>query len=83
MALFHIYALQPILGREALTRVGLFFVFNGMATVAEGAVWGRKKHWLRAILAWAFETSIATWAASGMNIPNGLSRITWREICEG
>jgi len=43
MALFHIYALQPILSKEALTRVGIFFFVNGVATVAEGAVWGKKK----------------------------------------
>jgi len=81
MALFHIYALQPILGREGLTRIGVFFVLNGVATVIEAAVWGKKRHWLRTVLGWAFETSISTWTASGIDFPNGLSKIPWREIC--
>jgi hypothetical protein len=81
MALFHMYALAPILTRSALIRIGLFFLFNGIATVTEAAIWGHKRHWLKTGLAWAFETSISTWTAAGINIPNGLSKIPWREIC--
>lgn len=44
MAAFHIYALSPILNREGLTRIGVFFMLNGVATVSEGAIWGHKKH---------------------------------------
>jgi hypothetical protein len=82
MAVFHIYALYPILSHEALVRIGVFFFLNGVATVSEAAIWGHKKHWLKTTLAWIFETTLASWAASGMNIPNGLSRILWREICD-
>jgi hypothetical protein len=81
MALFHMYALAPILTRSALIRIGMFFFLNGIATVTEAAIWGHKKHWLKTVLAWAFETSISSWTAAGMNIPNGLSKIPWREIC--
>ncbi|KAH6675664.1 hypothetical protein B0J14DRAFT_477811 [Halenospora varia] len=83
MAVFHIYALSPLFGDEALTRVGIFFLVNGIATVAEALVWGRQKHWLKTAMAWAFETALATWTAHGLNIPNGLSKIPWAEVCNG
>jgi hypothetical protein len=82
MAVFHVYALLPILNNQALARIGVFFFLNGIATVAEAAIWGHKKHWTKATLAWIFETLLASWTASGMNIPNGLSKIPWREICD-
>jgi hypothetical protein len=82
MAAFHMYALAPILSKEALIRIGLFFIINGVATVSEAFVWGRKKHWVKTVLAWMFETSISTWTAAGIDIPNGLSKIPWRQICE-
>jgi hypothetical protein len=82
MAIFHIYALWPILNYEALTRIGVFFMLNGVATVSEAAVWGRNKHWLKTALAWICETLLASWAASGLNIPKGLSRIPWRALCD-
>jgi hypothetical protein len=82
MALFHVYALRPMLHKEALIRVGLFFLLNGIATVIEAMIWGKKRHWLKTILAWVFETGIATWVASGLNVPNGLSRIPWKQMCD-
>ncbi|KAI9819606.1 MAG: hypothetical protein M1827_007056 [Pycnora praestabilis] len=81
MAIFHIYALAPILPRSSLVRIGQFFFLNGVAMVGEAAVWGRKKHWLRRILAWTFELALATWTAEAAHIPNGLSRIPWADIC--
>lgn len=81
MAVFHVYALSPILTNQALQRIGLFFFLNGIATVSEAMVWGHKKHWMKAILAWGFETALASWTASGINIPNGLSTINWGAAC--
>jgi hypothetical protein len=52
MAIFHIYALYPILNREALMHIGVFFMLNGVATVGEAAIWGHKRHWLKAAMAW-------------------------------
>jgi hypothetical protein len=81
MAIFHAYALAPILNRQELTRICAFFIFNGLATVSEAALWGKKKHWVKAILAWIFEISISTWTARGLTVPNGLSKIPWKDIC--
>jgi hypothetical protein len=81
MAIFHIYALSPILPRDSLVRIGLFFFINGIATCTEAAIWGRKRHWLKAVLAWSFEIVLATWTAEAARIPNGLSRIPWRSMC--
>lgn len=76
------YALQPILDQEGTIRVGLFFFLNGVATVVETMIWGNKKHWLKTLLSWVFETCVATWAISGMSIPHGLWSIRWEEICD-
>ncbi|KAH8602781.1 hypothetical protein B0O99DRAFT_604297 [Bisporella sp. PMI_857] len=83
MAIFHVYALSPLLNKECLNRIGVFFLLNGVATISEAAFWGHRKHWLKTTMAWMFETSIATWVANGLNFPNGLSKIPWREICDG
>lgn len=82
MAIFHAYALAPILSKPEITRICLFFLLNGIATVAEAAVWGKKRHWVKALLAWIFETAVSSWTAAGMNFPNGLSKIPWRDICD-
>ncbi|KAG9242134.1 hypothetical protein BJ878DRAFT_536092 [Calycina marina] len=82
MAIFHMFALRPILSNVALVRVGVFFFLNGVATVAKVAVWGKRKYWMKAVLAWVFEMSMATWAASGIEFPNGLSKIPWREFSD-
>jgi hypothetical protein len=82
MGIFHIYALSPLLPSDALNKIGLFFFFNGIATVAEAMIWGHKKHWARAALAWIFETVVSTWTVNGIYIPNGLSSIPWTEVCK-
>jgi len=82
MAIFHIYAMSPILSREAEIRIGIFFFLNGIGTVMEAAIWGHKRHWLKTTLAWIFETTLASWTAAGLNIPSGLSRIPWKNICD-
>lgn len=81
MAVFHMYVLAPILPMSSLLRIGAFFLLNGVGTVAETMVWGTRRHWLKAVLAWTFETALATWTAEGVHIPNGLSKIPWKEMC--
>lgn len=81
MAAFHMYALAAILPPRSLVRIGLFFVLNGVGTVTEAMIWGKRKHWLKTVLAWTFETLLATWTAQAAHIPNGLSKIPWRDMC--
>ncbi|KAI9848955.1 MAG: hypothetical protein M1837_005844 [Sclerophora amabilis] len=81
MAIFHIYALQPILPRSSLRRIGLFFLYNGIATVGEAAVWGRKKHWTKTLIAWTFETCLAAWTVQAAYIPRGLDNVPWKDFC--
>ena len=81
MAIFHIYAVAPILPWSSLVRIGLFFFLNGVGTVVEAMIWGKRKHWLKALLAWSFEIALATWTAKAAHIPNGLSHIPWKEVC--
>lgn len=40
MGVFHVVACHPVVLAEGLKRMGLFFVSNGILTVAEVAVWG-------------------------------------------
>lgn len=82
MAIFHVYALSPILSYPELQRIGLFFIINGLGTVVEAMVWQHKKHWLRALMAWVFELSVSSWTAAGVGIPQGLGRIPLRDMCE-
>jgi len=69
MAIFHMYVMYPMLGTSTLVRVGLFFFLNGVATIAEAIIWGREKHWMKSILAWTFEITLATWTANSMAMP--------------
>ncbi|KAI9838593.1 MAG: hypothetical protein M1819_004906 [Sarea resinae] len=82
MAVFHTYALTPILPRESLLRIAAFFLINGVATVVEAFLWGWRKHWVRALLAWTFETALATWTAEAARIPHGLRNIPWKDMCD-
>ncbi len=61
MGLLHVYSAYSVMSADGLWRFMLFFLGNGIAVVVEGAIWGRKKGWARAILAWAFEATIASW----------------------
>lgn len=82
MAIFHVYALSPIMDTAGLQRVGIFFLMNGVATVSEALIWGHRKHWLKTALAWGFELALSSWTAEAASIPNGLSRIRWMELCD-
>lgn len=81
MAVFHVYALVPLIPRKGLIRIGLFFFLNGIGTVIEAMIWGKRRHWMKAVLAWTFETILATWTAQAAHIPNGLSKIPWKDMC--
>lgn len=81
MGVFHVLGLVPLLPSQALWRVGMFFFLNGVATIAEVAVWGKRKHSARAVLAWVFEAGLASWTASKCQIPRGFGGIKWRELC--
>jgi Membrane bound O-acyl transferase family len=83
MAIFHVAVLIPLLPIDGLLRVGLFFLLNGVGTVVEAAIWGKRKHWLKAMMAWTFEVLLATWTAQTAQIPNGFSQIPWWDICGG
>ena len=82
MAVFHMYTLQPVLPAGNIWRIGAFFVLNGVATMVEGAIWGRKRHWVKAVLAWGFELGLATWTVQTAHIPKGLGQIPWLDMCE-
>lgn len=82
MAIFHVYALSPMINSEGLMRIGMFFLLNGVAAVAEAMIWGHKRHWLKTVFAWSFEVAIASWTAQAVRIPNGLSKIPWHEMCD-
>jgi hypothetical protein len=81
MAMFHVYGLWPLLSGPALLRIGAFFVLNGVGTVVEEAIWGRRMHWVKTVLAWTFELAVASWTAEGLNIPEGLAGIDLTALC--
>jgi hypothetical protein len=82
MGFFHVYGLSPLLPMDALIRVSVFFVLNGVGTVIEKAIWGRRKHWGKTLLAWVFELAIASWTVEGLSVPNGLRNIAWSNVCD-
>lgn len=75
MAVFHMYCFYPVLDQRAVNRIGLFFFLNGIATIAESAIWGKKRHWAKAALAWTFQIILATWVASSLNLPSNTLKI--------
>lgn len=81
MAIFHMHALAPLLSYEGLKRIGLFFVGNGVLTVVEVIVWGRRKHWARAAAAWIIQTAFASWVVMAIPFAHGLMELNWKEIC--
>ncbi|CAI6271950.1 unnamed protein product [Periconia digitata] len=81
MSLFHMYALAPILSAEGQKRIGIFFLANGVCTVAETAVWGKKRDWRRAVLAWMIELGLASWTIVECEIADGLLSADWKGLC--
>ncbi|ORY09427.1 hypothetical protein BCR34DRAFT_487338 [Clohesyomyces aquaticus] len=83
MAAFHVYALAPLLSDEGRRRIAVFFVANGIATVTETAVWGKKRHWARALLGWGFELALASWTVQAVEVAEGVLGNDWRGLCKG
>ncbi|KAF2799135.1 hypothetical protein K505DRAFT_321387 [Melanomma pulvis-pyrius CBS 109.77] len=83
MAAFHVYALAPLLSLEGRKRIGVFFVGNGVLTVLESVVWGRRRHWLRAGMAWGVELALASWTVGAAEVADGVLAVDWRALCVG
>lgn len=83
MGFFHVYALLPLLSAEGLRRILVFFAGNGLLTVLEFAVWGKRKHWLKAAMAWGVEIAFASRTVQGMGFPDGLRNLRWSQVCGG
>jgi hypothetical protein len=81
MGVFHMYAMRPILSEEGQRRICLFFVANGVFTVIEVAVWGKKRDWRRAISAWIIELGLASWTVAECEVADGLLHADWRGLC--
>ncbi|KAF3921978.1 hypothetical protein ABW20_dc0104213 [Dactylellina cionopaga] len=83
MGVFHAYVGWPVMKDvvEGWTKVLGFFVMNGVATVFEDGVWGKRKHWVRAILAWGVEIALASWAVSGVEFPYELWLVHDPKFC--
>ncbi|KAF2739274.1 hypothetical protein EJ04DRAFT_508978 [Polyplosphaeria fusca] len=81
MAIFHVYALQPMLTEEGEWRIGMFFILNGVFTVIEVAIWGKKRHWFRAVMAWAIELSLSSWAVAAVDVADGVLEADWKDLC--
>ncbi|KAJ6261009.1 hypothetical protein Dda_3674 [Drechslerella dactyloides] len=77
MGVFHAYIGWAVM-RDSVYGWGVvvgFFVMNGIATVLESVLWGRRRSWVRAVLAWGFEIALASWAMSGVEFPRELWRV--------
>ena len=83
MGVWHTWSLQPLVSPEAQLRILLFFVLNGVGTIADNAVWGpsRNDNMLRRTFSWAWCAFLAQWTASACAIPNGIHQIQWSQIC--
>lgn len=81
MSLFHTHAMAPILTAEGQRRIGFFFLANGVCTVAETAVWGKKKDWRRAVSAWVIELGLASWTVAECDVADGLLHADWKGLC--
>jgi hypothetical protein len=81
MAVFHAEVMSPLLPPEGKRRIGLFFVLNGIFTVIEVAVWGKRRDWRRALMAWIIELSLASWAVQTAQVADGLLNADWRGLC--
>lgn len=82
MGCFHVFGLAPLLPLDALLRILAFFLLNGVGAVIESALWGKRSHWGKTLLAWTFELAIASWTVEGLSVPRGLRELRWGSICD-
>ncbi|KAF1959299.1 hypothetical protein CC80DRAFT_523979 [Byssothecium circinans] len=81
MAVFHMYSMTPVLSDEGRRRVGWFFVANGVATVVEVAVWGKRRCWVRGAFAWGVQLGLASWTVARAEVADGVLGADWRGLC--
>lgn len=81
MSVFHMYALSSLLSKEGRRRIGVFFLVNGILVVVEVWVWGKRRDWRRAVIAWALELALASWTVSAADVADGVLNADWRGLC--
>lgn len=81
MAIFHVWSFVPYLRPKGLFRVGLFFLANGVGSVADYWIWGNRNTTLRVIANWMFEVFWSQYTVRECDVPDGILAIDYRNIC--
>lgn len=81
MAIFHVWALAPYVKPEGLVRVAVFFFANGVGSILDYWLWGKKITPERVIINWAYEIFWSQWTVAKCDIPDGLMAIDFRNLC--
>src|SRR5579862_591120 len=81
MATFHVWAFAPYLRPKGLFRVGLFFMANGLGSVADYGVWKTNSTPLRVVVNWIFELFWAQYTVRECDIPDGILAVDFSKIC--
>jgi hypothetical protein len=81
MAGFHVWALVPYVKPEGLVRVAVFFLANGVGSIADFWMWGNRNTPERVIINWLYEIYWSQYAVAKCDIPDGLMAIDFRRIC--
>jgi hypothetical protein len=81
MAIFHVWSLAPYVRPEGLVRVALFFLANGVGSLADYWMWGKRNTPERVIINWMYEIFWSQYAIAKCDVPNGLAAIDFQRIC--